>query len=71
MSDAKPQTAPALTRREAGLVEAVLRFERAATELRRAKATGEQPRLQRAGSRHFTAEHKLFALAREIANGAR
>ena len=55
----------------ADLVGAVLRFERAATEFRRAKATGAQPRLQRAGNRHYTTKCKLFALAREMANGAR
>ena len=44
---------------------AIRSFERANTELRRAEATMEQPRLQRAGNRFATARYRLFLTAKQ------
>lgn len=68
---AEQETTPPLTPREADLVKAVQAFERAETEMRRARAAGTQPRQQKAGNRLFTAQYRMVTLAKEIANGKR
>lgn len=70
MASGEQTTAP-LTKRKADLVQAVLRFARADTELRRATAAGTQPRQQRAGNRLWSAQHRMVTLAKEIADGKR
>jgi hypothetical protein len=49
----------------AGIVlhTAVKSYKRACTELGRAQATAEQPRLQKAGNRVFLARHRMFQAA--------
>lgn len=48
------------------LMKAVRSFERADTELRRATAVHEQPRLANAGSRYQFAKWRLFSTLRGI-----
>lgn len=55
----------------AALVKAVLSFDRAATELRRATAAGTQPRQQNAGNRLFVAQARMVRLAKEMASAGR
>jgi len=51
------------------LRKAVRSFQNADTEYRRAKYTGEQPRLNKAGTRYVIAKHRMFkALAAETPN---
>ncbi len=72
MSDKRvpePTAAPPLTAREAKLVKAVLSFQRARVELRRATDAGTQPRQQKAGDRLFFAELRMLGIAKDIANG--
>ncbi len=47
------------------LRKAIRSFERADTEMRRAEATMEQPRLQRAGDRFAMARYRLFLTAKQ------
>ena len=47
---------------------AVMKYKRACTELRRADAAGTQPRMQKAGNRHYFAELDLFRAADAFAN---
>lgn len=47
------------------LVTLALRLERADTEFRRARSTGEQPRLQNAGTSFRVAMYRLFKAAKE------
>ena len=61
--------APPLTQREAALVKAVLSFDRAQVELRRATDAGTQPRQQKAGDRLYFARLRMVNLAKDIANG--
>ncbi len=67
----KPETteAPPLTVREAKLVKAVLAFDRAHRELLRADVAGTQPRMQKAGDRHYFARLRMIGIAKDIANG--
>ena len=48
---------------------AIRSFERADTEMRRAEATMEQPRLQRAGDRWAMARYRLFLAAKQSSVG--
>lgn len=45
------------------LLKVVRSFQRADTELRRAEASGEQPRLSKAGTRYYMVKHRLFESA--------
>ncbi len=48
------------------LLKAVRSFRRADTEFHRANNTGEQPRLNKAGTRYAIAKIKLFAIAEKM-----
>ena len=48
------------------LLKAVRRFELADTEMRRAEQTAEQPRLQNAGDRFWSAKSRMFLTAWSI-----
>lgn len=67
----KPTPVPPLTAREAALIKAVLSFDRAQVELRRATDAGTQPRQQKAGDRLYFARLRMVNLAKDIANGKR
>jgi|JI7StandDraft_1071085.scaffolds.fasta_scaffold230818_2 hypothetical protein len=68
-SSPESTAAPPMTPREAKLVKAVLSFARAHTELLRADVAGTQPRMQKAGDRHYFARLRMIGIAKDIANG--
>ena len=53
------------------LHKAVLSYERACVELRRANHAGTQPRMQKAGNRHYFAELRMFNAAKDFAMARR
>ncbi len=55
-----------MTRKLTALLKQVRAFERADTEFRRASGTGEQPRLNIAGSRYAVAKIRLFRAGRRL-----
>lgn len=48
------------------LLKTVVSYERACTELRRADNAYTQPRMQRAGNRHFIAQARMFSAAKDL-----
>jgi len=53
------------------LHQAVLRYGRSCVELRRATNAGTQPRMQKAGNRHYFAELRMFNAAKDFAMARR